>query len=478
MKILFIILVSVYLIYSATYTYAAYELPDLGEHSATILTPNEEKQLGREFMLAVRSRLKILDDTIINDYIQNIGDKLANNSNAKNKKFNFFIVVDSSINAFAGPNANVGIYSGTFIASRSESELAAVIAHEVAHVTQHHMEHLIERAKNTQITAIASALAATIIGAATGTGSAATGAAMVSMGGAQQHLINFTREKEAEADHIGMKTLYASGFDPAAMPNFFERTQRLTYDYKNDQNSTFFSTHPATNDRIAESKNRANQYPKKQIENSQVTYNLLRARLQVLTMHSSASTVRYFQKQLASNKQDNPEALQYGYALALYQNMQLNQATAVITDLQKKYPNEILIQMAAAQIAQANKQDDIAINILKNELINHPDYLPLFIQYGQTLINAKHSQEACYFLKSKIIKYSNNSDLYWLLAQAYAQNNQKIDAYQAKAKSYEIEGYNRQALILLRQALKAPKLNPIERSIIRARIDNLENTVD
>ena len=448
------------LIFACLISYAA---------SAYGLSPKEEKQMGKEFMQAVRSHLEILDDNIINDYIQNLGDKLAANSNAENKKFNFFIVLNPAINAFAGPDANVGIYSGIFLATRSESELAAVMAHEIAHVSQHHMEHLIERAKNTQITATAGALAALLIGIAAGTSNIGTGAAMASMGGAHQHLINFTRDKEIEADHIGMQTLYNSGFNPEAMPSFFERVQRLTYDYNNNQIPTFFLTHPATTDRIAESKDRANQYQKKQTRD-QNTYNLLHARLKVLTLRHPTDAIRYFKHQ------NETVATQYGYALALYENQQLGQATSIINNLQKKYPNEVLFQMAAAQLAAANKQPDNAINILKTALSSYPDYYPLFIQYGQTLIDAKHPQEARDFLKSKIIQYSNNSDLSWLLADAYAQNNQKADAYQAKARSYEIEGYYRQAGVLLQQALKVPKLSSTEKAIIHAKIERLQNT--
>ncbi|EKE01680.1 MAG: peptidase M48, Ste24p [uncultured bacterium] len=451
----------------------AYELPDLGEHSATILSTKEEKQLEKDFMKEVRSRMSILDDAIINDYIQNLGSKLA--SNIKNRKFTFFIVNDPSINAFAGPGANIGIHSGIFAATRSESELAAVLAHEIAHVSQHHIEHIIERAKNTQITATAGALAALIVGMVTG-GSAsniATGATMASMGGAAQHMISFSKDKENEADYIGMRTLYNSGFDPTAMPTFFERMQHLTYDY-NSKIPTFLSTHPTTNARIAESKNRASQYTQKQI-NNQYTYNLVHARLQAITFRSPATAVRYFQNQLTTNRQNDPTALQYGYAIALYQDRQLSQASNIINKLQKKYPEEVLFQIAAAQIAEADKQNDKAISILKTTLTNHPNYYPLFIQYGQTLLVAKQSQEACYFLKSKTIQHSEDAGLYLLLAQAYAQNSQKADAYQARAKAYEIAGYPQQAKVLLQQALKEPKLNPTEKSIIHARIEQLSN---
>ncbi len=81
---------------------------------------------------------------------------------------------------------------------------------------------------------------------------------------------------------------------------------------------------------------------------------------------------------------------------------------------------------------------------------------------------------ACDFLKTKIRKYRNDPNLYRLLARAYAQNNQIADAYQARAKALALEDYNRQAIILLQQALKTPKLNTTDRTIINARIDQLK----
>ena len=204
----------------------ANELPDPGERSATYLSPKMEKKLGKEFMKEVRLNLSILDDPIINDYIQNLGNKLAAHANAKNRKFHFFVVEDSMINAFAGPDSHIGVNTGTITAVTSESELASVMAHEIAHVSQHHIERLIKNAQFTSMAAMAGTLAAIIIGATSNSrslGNAATGTVMASMGAATQHMINFTREHEIEADNIGMKILYNAGFDPLAMPSFFAR---------------------------------------------------------------------------------------------------------------------------------------------------------------------------------------------------------------------------------------------------------------
>lgn len=449
MKFLLIIILSI--------TAQAYELPDLGERSATILAPQEEKKLGKEFMQKVRASLPMVDDVIINDYIQNLGKKLTKGSK---KSFNFFVVKDAGINAFAGPDANIGIYSGTIVATQSESELAAVLAHEIAHVTQHHLEYLIERAKNAQLTAAAGTITALIISIVGGNSAknVAGGVTMASMGGVQQHMISFTKSKEAEADRIGMKILYNSGFTPMAMPDFFKRIQQMNYDYGN-RALEFLATHPTTTERIAEAKDRANQYPKKKLVSSN-TYNLLRERIKVLTAHNPARI---------SKTNSNSPALQYGYALALYNNHQVAEAAVIINKLQQQYPEEVLFQMAAAQVATANA----AINILKVALQQHPDYYPLLVQYGETLLRAKQAQAARDFLKAKAMQYGNDAHLYYLLAQAYAQTGQKADAYQAQAKAYAIYGHKQQAKVLLQQALKTPKLNATERAIIRAKIEQL-----
>ncbi len=455
------------------------ELPDLGERSETIVSPKMDKQMGKDFMKEVRLSTNISNDMIINNYVQKLGNKLVSSTNTRKKNFHFFVVEDSSFNAFAGPDAHVGVHSGTIIAANSESELASVLAHEIAHVTQHHIERLIETAKQTQIAATAGMIAAMIIGSTVGgktsvnpntgrTGSSqagdlASGLAIASLGGAAQHMINFTREHEIEADNIGMKILYKSSFDPKAMASIFERMQRSQYDYAKDIPS-FLLAHPVTTDRIAEAKNRAYQLQQKNIA-PQETFNLIRARTLVLTTNNRQALLKY---------PENSPAARYAKALELHKNLQLPEATKIVDGLQKDYPNEVLYQMLAAQLKTANKQDDEALSVLKTSLISHEDYYPLIILYAQTLIATKHAQEACDFLRRKTRKYQDDPNIYRLLARACAQNHQLAEAYQAKAKAYALEDYNHQAIFLLQQALKTPSLKTNDRIIINARIAQLK----
>ena len=115
------------------------ELPDLGNSAGSLLTPKRERELGKAFMRSVRRSEAVMDDPVLSDYIQNLGQSLVNNSSASGSRFTFFLIDDPQINAFAGPGGYIGIYTGLLLTTETESELAAVLGHETAHVTQQHL---------------------------------------------------------------------------------------------------------------------------------------------------------------------------------------------------------------------------------------------------------------------------------------------------------------------------------------------------
>jgi predicted Zn-dependent protease len=115
------------------------ELPDLGNSAGSLLTPKRERDLGKAFMRSVRRTEKVMDDPLLSDYIRDLGHRLLNASGAQGTPFYFFLIDDPQINAFAGPGGHIGFYTGLILTTETESELAAVMAHEIAHVTQQHL---------------------------------------------------------------------------------------------------------------------------------------------------------------------------------------------------------------------------------------------------------------------------------------------------------------------------------------------------
>jgi beta-barrel assembly-enhancing protease len=432
----------------------AQDLPDLGSRSSSILSTHEEQELGKIFFQEVKREEPVINDPLIKQYIKSLGKKLVANSTNPNNHFKFFVVGDSSVNAFTGPDGYIGVNTGLISITKSESELASVLAHEISHANQHHLAYTMERAKSANMSALAILIAAALIG---GHSSAAAAAIPATIDEEVQSMLGFSRENEAEADRIGMQDLYKSGFDPMAMPDFFENMQRTTLDY-GGQAPAYFRTHPLTSDRIADAENRAKQYPSKKVVSS-LDYYLIKARINVITSQAGYSAVDYFKGQLQNNDYENIDAANYGYALALIRANKLAEAESVIMPLIAKDPGEQVYQMALAQAKIEAKQYTDALKILNAALANHPNYYPLVIQYAQVLLFANQPDEARIILQKQVGSYPDDEALYSLLSQAQGQSGYLADAYQSRAKLFEIGGSYELAMVQLEQALQTPNLD-------------------
>ena len=198
---------------------ATTELPEIGDSSQTVLSRAQEQELGETFMRDLRANVRIIEDPEIEAYIQGLGHKLAAHSGQRNLKFTFFVVDHTGVNAFAAPGGFVGVNAGLVTTTQSESELAAVLAHEIAHVTQRHIARFFELSDRASLSVLAGLVAAIIIGTQNPTAGVATAVAV--QGSATQALIDFTRANEKEADRVGIKILAEAGLDPRAVPTFF-----------------------------------------------------------------------------------------------------------------------------------------------------------------------------------------------------------------------------------------------------------------
>ena len=145
----------------------ANELPDFGSAADVVLSKSRERQIGRSVMLQLRTAGVVLDDPQLTEYISLLGSRLASQANDGDHEFEFFVVDDSRINAFAMPGGYIGVNTGLILASENESELAGVLAHEVSHVTQRHIARSIYDSQRTSVLSMATMLAAVLLGAAT-----------------------------------------------------------------------------------------------------------------------------------------------------------------------------------------------------------------------------------------------------------------------------------------------------------------------
>ncbi|HSO82177.1 M48 family metalloprotease, partial [Thiocapsa sp.] len=315
----------------------AYSLPDMGSSSDSMMTRTAEVRLGRLFMRSVRKALPVMDDPLATSYIESLGTALVEADPTAGGSFTFFLIDEPVINAFAGPGGYIGVYGGLVLAAETESELAAVMAHEIAHVTQRHLMRSFEDQSKLSLPTMALLVAAAVLGAQVSPDAGAAAIAGV-QAAALQRRINFTRDNEKEADRIGIQTLAGAGHDPFAMAGFFERLAKATRVYESNA-PEFLRTHPVTADRISDSLGRAESFGVRQRPDS-LRFQLTRAKLRERSYRRAEQSVAHFEDTLKGGRFREEIAERYGYALALQRARRFSEAKRESDKLIAAHPSQ------------------------------------------------------------------------------------------------------------------------------------------
>ncbi|MEW5903414.1 MAG: M48 family metalloprotease [Pseudomonadota bacterium] len=399
-------------------------LPDLGDESQATMTPQQERLIGEQTMLQIRSSDQYLDDPEVTDYLNRLGHRLVANSSEPSQPFEFFVVHDETINAFAMPGGFIGVNTGLIQLSQSESELASVLAHEISHVTQHHLARMVSGRKYDSMAAMA-AMAVAIL-AARNSPQAAQATMIGAQGGLVQRQLDFTREHEKEADRIGIDLLQQSGFDPHAMPLFFERLQKATQLQEGDAPS-YLRTHPLTIERIADVDNRVAQIPFKLVADS-LDFQLIRARL-IALQKPPREAVAYFQSALGSKRFGNPVAQRYGLVLALLRDGQDSRAAQEFKVLHNAAPRNATLETLAGRIRQLDRKDEGVQAFYETTLKQYPTHRALIYDYALLLLQKQRYSQALKLLDEQINRDGNDATLYELQARAYTALGRHQEAH-------------------------------------------------
>ena len=390
-------------------------LPDLGDVSQEVISPQMEQQIGQQSMFQIRASSTYMDDPELTDYLNALGDRLVSNSPEPAQPFVFFAVNDNSINAFAIPGGYVGVNTGLIQLAQTESELASVLSHEISHVTQHHYARMVAGTRYDSLAALAT-LAVAIL-AAQNSPQAATGAIIGAQAGTMQHQLNFTRQNEQEADRIGLSILEKSGFDTRAMPEFFERMQKATQLMEGNTPS-YLRTHPVTAERIADVEGRVEQIPYHLVPDS-LEFQLMRARLTAYQMIPQEA-ITFFDAALGEKKFGNPIAHRYGLVLALLRNNQPQRAKKEFAILRKQAPLNATIETLGGKIAQIDQPVKDVLAYYSAQLKNFPEHHALIYDYAEVLLQNQRYKEALKLLDVQVNLNGDDPKLYDLEARAYA----------------------------------------------------------
>src|SRR6185437_1945200 len=483
-------------------------LPDLGSSADALISPQEAQDYGASMLRQMRALNMVVDDPLLDDYVNDLGHKLAASSDKPKDHFAFFIVKDPEINAFAAPGGYIAVNSGLITIARNESELAGVIAHEIGHITQNHLQRAFEASKKD-----APLMALVLLGAIAAGTAGAGDAPMAVLAGGQgllmQKQINFTRKDEIEADRAGIQTLANAGFDPNAMATFFAHIEAVMSAGAGGQVPSFLQDHPVTSDRIDDAKARAgaliaaqklrpsgDTLLKGQWEqitapmpfvraplrldrnaadpNGLDTYALMRERVRVLAGNAVRLTTWY-----GSNLKDHPDfdtpANRYGYALALTHSGRGAQAMAQLQSLLKAHKDSLILNLALADAELQAGQRDAALALYHGLNEQSPRNKAVALAYATALTDGGDKTQAgtAADLLRPLLENSDQPEIYSAYARASEKAGDGERAGEAFADASYYSGRPFDAMEQLKNLLKRDDLSYYARARIQARIAEL-----
>lgn len=400
----------------------ATSLPQLNGQGISFADSHHNRQVGAWSLQRLGGSVRLLEDAWVQQVISNLTWQL--NAQARQQALMAVLVIDDAmINAFAVPGGVIGINTGIVIEADSMDEVASVLAHEIAHLSQRHYEHSSDASKKALLMQVGGLIAA--IAAASADGDAAAAIMMGSQTAAMNSQMAFSRDNEREADRMGMQIMAQAGFDVRAMPQFFATLNRHSQ-LNRSQNGylpSFFQTHPLSHERLTEAQSRAQQYPLRSIgaTQRQAQFEMLKWRIRVLSQQTSETALR--------------EAAQHndGAALALVQwyiQQQnwtaANQQLKLIEQHSKANPNldqawQLLFAVTQAQLAIAQGQTQLAIEILQTQQQLYPERRDLRIYLAQAynqLGRSEAAQAAQALLQPQVQEQPSDIQAWQLLRQA------------------------------------------------------------
>ena len=389
----------------------------------------------------VNQKLPVIQDPVLNYYINELGDNLVANADSVKLPFHFFLIKDKEINAAAFLGGNIKINSGLFLYATNESELASVIAHEIAHITQRHLARMLEQqslSNPASLAALAGSVLLSLVSPAAGVAALSTTLAITT-----QSQINYTRAHEYEADRIGIQTLAKAGYSPNGMAAFFSKLAQK-YQYASAL-PEMLSTHPLTETRLAEARLRASQYPTKKIENS-LDYQLSKARITVRYGNMTAeSAINAYQSELKNTTYQLKDAALYGLALGYFNHKEFEKADKIATDLLAEKPNNLFYIDLLTDTSIALNQVNKIIPALSEHYNKSPENTVYVLNLTQALMVNKQYQEAAKIIELFIRSYPNHILAHRMAIDIYKKLKDKAKEYNVHAQYLALQGRFKEA---------------------------------
>lgn len=396
-------------------------------YSGQGITFKEEEELSREFLAVVASRFTFIKDPIIEDYVNEIGQRILKEVPTQPFDYHFYVIKEDVYNAFATPAGHIFINSGLLEAVKSEEEIAGIIGHEIAHVVCRHISQNIDRSPKINLATLAGVAAGIFLGAA-GAGDVGTAMVLGSMAAGQSAMLAYSREDELQADQLGLVYLYDSGYGGEGLMNSL-KTIRGKQWFGSDQVPNYLMTHPASEDRMANIDVwlESNQIPQqKQFHPDPEAFHMMQATLTGKYGNESGALKR-MEAQLRAAPED-PIA-NYGYALVLARAGRRQEAIGhFLKALEKKALNPYILSELGRVYFQEG-DDDKALRLLESSVAMGPSDPDAMFFLGRTYLELGQYEKAADILGKLLEKYPDFTEVSYFLGTAQGKQGDMENAH-------------------------------------------------
>ncbi|MAY42096.1 MULTISPECIES: M48 family metalloprotease [unclassified Neptuniibacter] len=438
------------------------QLPSIGSSGYSVISPQQEYQLGRAWVRVLRGSTRLYDDAVVSQYVEDLTWSLVTHSQLSDRRIEVVVLDNPTVNAFAAPGGIVGVHTGLLITALNEAQLASVLSHELAHLSQRHFAAQLEEQRRNQPLFIASLLGSILL-AAVDT-EAGIAAMQGSMAASTSSRLSFSRQNEREADYIGMQTLIQAGYSPTEMAEMFAQLQKAARFSRVPPE--FLLTHPVTQARISDSLNRAQNFKGMAQKENTISFDIAKIRIQVNYAKDLKKLLANYISHLEKYANDSTY---YAVAYAAIKNKKFEIARQHMNKFTKAFKTKLSARLLEAEYYIAKEELNKADKVLSTLMSVYPGSHAVSFIYAKNLLLLNRPDKASRVYQDLVKNNPNDSRAWYLLAESYGLEGNIVGVHEARIEYFLLTANIDTALRQIEYALKEPGLTNNERARIEQR---------
>jgi len=443
----------------------------LWEEARAIMTPEEEKNLGKKILLEMEGKVVMVKDPTLQAFINKVGYSLVAQVGASPFEYKFYLVNSTDPNAYAIPGGHVFLTTGLIVLAENEHEVAGVLSHEISHVQGRHVAELIERSKRLNLATLAAIVAGILAGGGGKTSEAVT---LTALAAGQALTLKYTREMEVDADHNSLTYIIRAGYDPNGLISFLNKIYKISLT-SGPKIPAYLSTHPTTENRISLLENLLSSGqrpmgPFKEIPN----FKKIKTKAFVEEREPNVA-VTHFQSMI----DNHPKTLEgyYGLGLAFRKMGRLDKSMESFQEARSLNPQDPDVLRELGIVYFLSGKIDQAIEMLEagRSFSSDPDFLTLYY-LGRCYQEKMELAKALSLFLEVQKEMADFVDVYLNIGSVYGRMGQKGMSHFYYGKQFKLKGDRKNALLHFRTALEWLERGCPEREEVQREIRELNRT--